>query len=130
MGPGVVGTGTRYGTTALEAASVLDTAAALGRRPIGCLRYSDADPRARHHGVSHHSLTALELVRSVVDVAIPAGAAVEIPRHRVTAVDDVDVPRLLDDRGLRVTSMGRGPEDDPAFYAFAGAAGTLAASLA
>ena len=32
--------------------------AALGGRPVGSLRISDADPRPRHRGVSHHSLTA------------------------------------------------------------------------
>ena len=125
MGPGVVGTGTRLGTTAIEVASVLDTAAALGQRAIACLRYSDADPRDRHRGLSHHTRTALELTRSTVDVAVPEGIEVELDRHTVTTVPDVDVPTLLGD--LRVTSMGRGPEDDPAFFAVAGAAGTLAA---
>jgi hypothetical protein len=50
-------------------------------------------------------------------------------RHRVVAVDDPGVPALLAERGLRVTSMGRGPEEDPGFYAVAGAAGTVAASF-
>jgi hypothetical protein len=36
---------------------------------------------------------------------------------------------LLADAGLRVTTMGRGPEDDADFFAAAGAAGVLAASL-
>ena len=124
MGPGVVGTGTRLGTTAIEVASVLDTAAALGQRAIACLRYSDADPRDRHRGLSHHTRTALELTRSTVEVAVPQGIELELGRHTVTIVPDVDVPTLLGD--LRVTSMGRGPEDDPAFFAVAGAAGTLA----
>jgi hypothetical protein len=51
-------------------------------------------------------------------------------RHRIVPVEGADVVALLAERGLRVTSMGRGPEDDPGFYAVAGAAGTLAASLA
>lgn len=126
MGPGVVGTGSPLGTTGIEVAAVLDTATALGHRAIACLRWSDADPRDRHRGLSHHSRTALELVRSTVEVAVPVGIEVDIDRHDVTTVDDVDVPRLLADRGLHVTSMGRGPADDPAFYAVAGAAGTLA----
>jgi hypothetical protein len=36
---------------------------------------------------------------------------------------------LLADAGLRVTTMGRAPADDPLFFAAAGAAGTLAAGL-
>jgi hypothetical protein len=126
MGPGVVGMGHALATTAIEVASILDTAEFLGGRPIAALRYSAVDPRERHRGVSHHSLMALALTRSTVEVAVPLGIEVEIERHHVTTVDDVDVPALLEARGLRVTSMGRGPEDDPAFYAVAGAAGTLA----
>ncbi len=34
---------------------------------------------------------------------------------------------LLDARGLHVRSMGRGPADDPLFFAAAAAAGALAA---
>jgi hypothetical protein len=44
-------------------------------------------------------------------------------------VDDVDVPALLAAAGLHVTSMGRGPDEDPGFYAVAGAAGTVAAGM-
>jgi hypothetical protein len=126
MGPGVVGMGHPLATTAVEVAAILDTADYLHSRPIACLRYSDADPRARHRGVSHHSLVALAMTRATVEIGVPVGVDVDIEHHHVTTVEDVDVPRLLADRGMRVTSMGRGPEDDPAFYAVAGAAGTLA----
>ena len=50
-------------------------------------------------------------------------------RHRLLTVPDPGVPALLDAAGLRVTSMGRGPDEDPGFYAVAGAAGTAAATL-
>jgi hypothetical protein len=126
MGPGVVGMGHPLATTAVDVAGVLDAVDHLGGRPILAVRYSDADPRERHRGISHHSEAVLSLVRSTVDVAVPTGVAFAVPRHRLTPVHDVDVPSLLEARGLRVTSMGRGPEDDPAFYAVAGAAGTLA----
>jgi hypothetical protein len=126
MGPGVVGMGHPLATTAVDVAGVLDAVAHLGGRPILAVRYSGADPRERHRGVSHHSSSVLELVRSTVEVAQPAGITLDVERHRVVEVPDVDVPSLLAARGVRVTSMGRGPEDDPAFYAVAGAAGTLA----
>ena len=45
MGPGVVGTSSPLGTTALEVAGILDAAAALGGTPIAVLRMSDGDPR-------------------------------------------------------------------------------------
>ena len=45
MGPGVVGTGTLLGHTALEQGQILDAANALGGRSIVCLRISFADER-------------------------------------------------------------------------------------
>lgn len=128
MGPGVVGTGSALGTTAVEAAAVLDHTAALGGRAICCVRASDADPRDRHRGVSHHVTSVLDLVRSRVEVATVAAATLRRDDHEVVIVDVPDVPALLADRGLRVTSMGRGPAEDPLFYAAAGAAGVLAAT--
>lgn len=129
MGPGVVGTGSPLGTSALEVAPVLDAAAALGGRPVAVLRMSDGDQRERHRGVSHHSRTALDLVRSSVLVACPEEGAFEHERHDVRVVAGPDVPHLLDQLGLEVTTMGRGPADDPLFFRATAAAGALAASL-
>ena len=130
-GPGVVGTGTKHGFSALEVAGIVDAAGVAGGRPIVALRYSDADPRPRHQGISHHSTTALQYMHEQAVVPIPAkekafGAGA---RHKVEHVVVPDVPALLEAAGLRVTTMGRGPEDDPRFYAYAGAAGVVAARL-
>jgi ribosomal protein S28E/S33 len=129
MGPGVVGTGTELGTTSVEVAAALDVAAALGGRPIAALRMSDGDSRDRHRGVSHHSRTALDLTRSSVLVASPDENAFEHARHDVRVASPPPMAELLADAGLQVTTMGRGPADDPVFFAAAGAAGVLAASL-
>jgi hypothetical protein len=129
MGPGVVGTGTELGTTSVEVAAVLDGAAALGGRPIAALRMSSGDARARHQGVSHHTRTALQLTRTRVLVAAPHADAFDDPRHDIRVVSPPAIPELLADAGLRVTTMGRGPAEDPLFFEAAGAAGTLAASL-
>ncbi len=129
MGPGVVGTSSPLGTTALEVAAVLDAAAALGGRPVAVLRMSDGDERERHRGVSHHTRTALDLTRSSVLVASPLLGAYEHPRHDVRVVDGPDVPALLGAMDLQVTTMGRGPDEDPLFFRATAAAGALAASL-
>ena len=129
MGPGVVGTSSPLGTSALEVAAVLDAAAALEGRPIAVLRMSDGDPRPRHQGVSHHTRTALDLTRSSVLVASPHEGAFAHDRHDVRVVEGPDVPALLDDLGLRVTTMGRGPAEDPLFFRSTASAGALAASL-
>ncbi len=129
MGPGVVGTGTALGTSSVEVAAVLDTAAALGGQPVAALRMSSGDARPRHQGVSHHSRTALALTRSSVLVATPRAGVLEDERHDVRVVSPPPMAELLADAGLRVTSMGRGPDEDVDFFLAAGAAGALAATL-
>jgi hypothetical protein len=58
QGPGNLGTGTRWGFSGVAAGEAVNAAAVLGGRPVASLRVSGADPRDRHLGVSHHSLTA------------------------------------------------------------------------
>lgn len=127
MGPGVVGTGAALGTTAVEAAAVLDATVALGGDPICCVRASEVDPRPRHRGVSHHVSTVLDLTRSRATVATVADAALERGDHDVVVAEPAPIADLLAARGLRVTTMGRGVADDPLFFAAASAAGTVAA---
>ncbi|HET7655354.1 MAG TPA: DUF3866 family protein [Acidimicrobiales bacterium] len=132
-GPGVVGTGTTHGHSPLEVAQLIDATAASNGRPIVALRVSDADARDRHRGVSHHSLTALARATTRATVAIPADDAAgdlgDVGQHDVVPVPVPDVAALLDDAGLRVTTMGRGPADEPRFFRYAAAAGALAAAL-
>ena len=140
MGPGSVGTGTALGYSALEVAPALDAAARLGGRPVAVCRFSLADERERHHGVSHHTTTALGLTAGPATVGVPVGphaarvrddleAAGLTGRHRLVEVPDAGVAELLAASGLEVTTMGRGPADDPGAFAVAGAAGTVAATL-
>ena len=58
QGPGNLGTGTRWGFSGVACGEAVNAAAVLGGRPVAALRISDADPRERHRGVSHHSLTS------------------------------------------------------------------------
>src|SRR3546814_17802512 len=90
---------------------------------------SSGDARPRHQGVSHHSTTALDLTASRVLVAAPGAGAYASDRHDVRVVAPPDVAHLLEDAGMRVTTMGRGPAADPMFFADPGAAGELAAVL-
>lgn len=129
MGPGIAGTASELGYTGLEAAPALDAVSWLGGRPIYCLRCSDADPRARHRGISHHSRTVLDAVRSEVDIALPPGLDALGERHRWHPIQPGDVAALLADNDLTVTTMGRGPAEDPVYFAAAAAAGHLAVRL-
>lgn len=130
MGPGVVGTGTALGNTAVEVAPVLDAARALGGEPILCVRASDGDVRGRHRGVSHHTRTAAGLTTSSPLVAPVPAEVSDLPGVRVHLLEPVlDPAALMDDAGLRITTMGRDVTEDPLFFAAASAAGEVAASL-
>ena len=58
QGPGNLGVGTPWGFSGVAAGDAVNAVAAIGGRAVASLRISDADPRERHRGVSHHSLTA------------------------------------------------------------------------
>ena len=76
QGPGNLGTGTRWGFSGVAAGEAVNAVAALGGRAVACLRVSEADPRERHRGISHHSLTAygrVALARAEVVVPGLAG---------------------------------------------------------
>ncbi|MDR1293404.1 MAG: DUF3866 family protein [Bifidobacteriaceae bacterium] len=58
QGPGNLGTGTRWGFSGVAVGEAVNAIGTLGGRPVGALRVSGTDPRPRHRGLSHHSLTA------------------------------------------------------------------------
>ena len=140
MGPGIVGTDSTLGYSGIEVGAVLDAVTGLGGRPIACLRASVADPRDRHRGVSHHTVTALTIAtRSRVLVPVPAGPAEDelldelrtvgiADRHDVSVVPVPDVLELLDQHALRVSSMGRPAAEDPMLFQCAAAAGVASVS--
>ena len=127
IGPGIAGTGTRYGHGGVAAADAANAASALGGAPILAPRISDADPRERHRGVSHHTLAAIELCLGPVEIAWPAGVSVPSTVGAVEPVDVSDWREACD--GLPLSHMGRGPDEDPRFFAAAYAAGRLARTL-
>lgn len=127
VGPGIVGTGSALGHGGLAVAESLHAAAALGGRAILALRVSEHDPRDRHRGVSHHSASVLSLLAVGAESAWPAGSPIDMPAQaRTTEVDAADWREAC--AGLTLGHMGRGPDDDPWFFATAYAAGRLARS--
>jgi hypothetical protein len=128
IGPGIVGTGTLLGHGGMAAADAINASLELGGRGVLALRISQLDPRERHRGVSHHSHAVLSLRGGAYDVAWPAGCPVE---HSIaegaTEVDASDWRQACGE--LPLSHMGRGPEDDPWFFAAAFAAGRLARGL-
>lgn len=136
QGPGNVGTGTSYGFSGLALAEALHAADLLGGTPILAPRMSEADPRERHRGVSHHTRTLLRCLRVPVRVPFPAGTADIMPiepgaeptvRHTAVAVQlpDEDDPLARYEESL--STMGRKPGQDRVFFKAAAAAGHYAA---
>jgi hypothetical protein len=111
VGPGIVGTGTRLGHGGTAAAAAANAALGLGGRAVVAARRSDADARERHRGVSHHTRAVLELVLGEVAVGEDGAGWEEACA------------------GLPLSHMGRGPDEDPAFFEAAYAAGRLAREL-
>jgi hypothetical protein len=111
----------------MAAAGVVCAAAGLEGRPVLALRVSERDPRARHAGLSHHAASLLAVASASVAAAWPEGCPFEQPPG-TTVVDVSDWRRAC--AGLPLDHMGRGPDDDPWFFAAAFAAGRLALGLA
>jgi Protein of unknown function (DUF3866) len=132
MGPGVVGTGTKLGTTSLETVDIATWAYRLSGLPIFALRGSSADERPRHQGISHHSRTALSFLRAAsIDIVVPvaledAAIARGLGTLATTKLDGInDV--FTSEHALRIATMGRDVRADPLFFRLSAAAGVAAA---
>ena len=125
IGPGIVGTASPWGHGGLAVAEALTTARRLGGRAVLAVRYSEADARARHRGLSHHTRAVLALADEP-QIAWPDD--LPVPEEVENAVL-VDVSGWEEQcAGLPLSHMGRGPAEDPAFFAAAFAAGRFARS--
>jgi uncharacterized protein DUF3866 len=141
QGPGNLGTGTRWGFSGVACGEAVNAAAVLGGHPVASLRVSDADPRERHRGISHHSLTAYGRVALArADVVVPdlpgefgervtAQAAPLAGRHDLVRVPVGGLLEALRECPVRLSTMGRGLAEDTAYFLAAAAAGRHAARL-
>jgi hypothetical protein len=132
-GPGIVGSESRYGHGGMAALDAAHAALALGLPTLLSPRFSSADPRKRHRGISHHTQTVLELLLVGVEVPVPSTA--EDVRGALrpflgglhhTSSQPVDLDGYAAS-GLPARVMERGLEDDPLFFATALASGAALA---
>ncbi len=159
-GPGIVGSGSPLGHGGMFALDSAHAALALGCPTLLVARMSSGDQRERHRGISHHTLTVLDLLLEPVTVALPAGMRSPVGAElrsglgaifegvvpgRADLALDVERPariarhdwrRALVDlpsyasSGLPAETMGRGLTEDPLFFAAALAGGSALAELA
>jgi len=145
QGPGNLGTDSPWGYSGVASGEAVNATMALGGRAVASLRVSEADERQRHRGISHHSLTTYgRVAMAPADVPVPllggeSGdqvlaqaqrlAADSSGRLRLREVDVTGLPEALASSPVRLSTMGRGLNDDLASFVTSAAAGRFAASL-
>jgi hypothetical protein len=140
QGPGNLGTGTPLGFSGVAAGEACNAVHVLGGQSIGALRISEADPRPRHRGVSHHSLTAFgRIALGGVTLVAPRGLSSEFggqidedlagqpERNPVVWVDTDGLEVALGLSPVPLRTMGRGFPEERAYFLAAAAAGRYAA---
>lgn len=143
MGPGIAGSNTKLGFTGIEQGQIINAVNSLNGVPVAIPRISFADKRWRHYGISHHTITALNLAAlSPAIVTIPemddektritseqiAHVGLD-KRHRIAKVNAGLTFEALKKWNLAPTTMGRSVEEDPEFFMAAGAAAIYASSI-
>lgn len=143
MGPGIVGTGTRFGHTGIEQGQLINAAFSLHGKPVVIPRINFADPRVRQQGIGHHTLTMLQrvaLAPASVTIPVLSPEKNEIIWNQIQDAELEKLHRVVTEDGssaidgmaryeLKVTSMGRTPEEIPEFFLAVGAAAAHTAKL-
>lgn len=130
LGPGVTGTGTPYAFSGIQLAEVIHAVSALGGFPLLIPRISFADPRRRHHGISHHTTAILSrfalrpVVLSMPQVGNQYDTILEqqivslqrLDKHVIIRGMVADMNRISSmerEYGATFTTMGRSWQEDP-----------------
>lgn len=131
IGPGIVGTSTKYGFSGVENVFIEKAVRILKGKPIIVPRISFADKRKRHFGISHHTITLLtELITDPVELAFPDYKWLrEISnrynleeKHYVDYYKIDEIQEILEKSSFPFNSMGHKFKDDPIFFITAGLA--------
>ena len=145
QGPGNLGTDSRWGYSGVATGEAINATAVLGGRAVASLRVSEADRRERHRGISHHSLTTygrVAMTPAYLPVPLLGGefgdrvleqarhlAAESAGRLQLREVDISGLAEALSSSPVRLSTMGRGLDEDTASFVTAAAAGRFAATL-
>lgn len=143
MGPGIVGTGTKYGFTGIEQGNNINAINNLRGRAIVVPRISFKDKRERHRGISHHTLTILsEITNTSSKVIMPIlekerdtyiRKQIENlniqKKHEIFFEDGENILKALEYFNINTTTMGRSIHEDLEYFITLGAVGKYAAKL-
>ncbi|MGR6836354.1 DUF3866 family protein [Syntrophomonas erecta] len=143
MGPGIVGTGTKWGFTGVEQGEILNAVDTLQGTAIAVPRISFADQRPRHRGISHHTLTVLShicRIKSILPLPVLEQEKMDLllqqlqelklfDHHLICREDYPQVLDWLEKSGMKVTTMGRGIQEEKEFFLSLGAAARTAVRI-
>jgi hypothetical protein len=117
-GPGIVGSSSPLGHGGMYALDSAHAALALGASTLLVARMSSTDGRARHRGISHHTLTVLDLLLEPVSVALPAGmrspVGADLRAGLGSVFGGVSPERAIGDRPSLSVGVERADVDRPA----------------
>ncbi len=143
MGPGIVGTGTKYGFSGIEQGFNIDAVNSLGGYPLVVPRIGFKDARPRHRGLSHQTITVLKDIAktrgNIVFPMIDKDKAELIKeqlelnniseKHNIFIEDGGEIEDALGKYELFTTTMGRGIDQEKEFFYSLGAVGRKAVNL-
>lgn len=145
-GPGSVGTGNKWGTSAIEIGEIVNAVYLLGGKPIIVPRISFAEQRSRHFGLSHHIITALANV-TFVSAHLPLPLLAEdkhqyiyhqvkqanlMKKHKIHWITKTDVDTIkerINGYKIPITTMGRTIDEDAEYFQGIVAAASFVRSL-
>ncbi len=133
MGPGTVGTATTFGTTSIEFGTIINAVHSLEGWAVSVPRISFADKRDRHQGISHHTITSLTKVAlgpshmtvPYLDEHHNERIQHQLDQHQIgskhilhdnSKITSYDLQQMLSPFPGRITTMGRGIEEEEAFF--------------
>ncbi|SHE64268.1 Protein of unknown function [Thermoanaerobacter uzonensis DSM 18761] len=141
MGPGIIGTGTKYGFSGVEQAHIIDATNKLGGKPVLIPRIGFNDKRQRHQGISHHTITVLELCNSSCVLTFPTmeeekekiikeqiNSNPVFSRYKIEFIEAEIIRKYIEESGLNLSTMGRNYESEPDFFNACGAAALYVSS--
>lgn len=144
MGPGITGTGTKYGFSGIEQGPIIDAINTLGGTSFFIPRISFADKRKRHQGISHHSITILkDIIKTSTNIVLPKiedekllyirkqieNAKID-KKHSIFYEKNLD--KIIDNISsfdFKVSTMGRGLDEEREFFQTVGAVGYYVSRL-
>jgi hypothetical protein len=123
MGPGIVGTGTNLGFSGMEQVAHLHAVASLGGLPVLVPRVSAKDSRARHQGISHHTIAVLSHTLTSVEVPLLERLQEQVVPcfikhyiHYLPWDENNKLDQILSGYPQRISSMNRSYREDPLFF--------------